>query len=1091
MGFLMPSALIREGSFVEVVAEPYATWGVGKLTGISGGMARIQYFDAPGAKQPKAVECPLSQVRRVVLPAQTRVYRRHAAGRWQVGRVLECEGDTVFVQFPNKEYANVEAALLQVRWRCPLTDPLQLLGAEATETPFLADARSEFVRQVARQRTSSAGITALLCSSIDLVDYQFETVRRVLTDPVQRYLLADEVGLGKTIEAGVVIRQFFLDHPEKACAVVVVPTTLVQQWRSELSVRFGLAGQLDHCLHIVGHENLSALATVLDASVGLLVVDEAHHLSRNGNAAQERLYEMLRACSRKTPRLLLLSATPVLGDEEGFLRVLHLLDPVVFPLTDVDGLRRRIASRQVVAEVVAMLTPENLWGLRPELDRLEEAYSDDILLMEKVAALREVLNTYPNEEDEAYLAALSDLRSHLLESYRLHRRLLRNRRAAVPWATPRRCGLTVTPFSSRGAKRRHESLEQLRLHLNGIAEPLPQIAMDLMCAAVQTHYPTSLRQLLSEAGVADTDALMLAQEADVAGERLRAESARFDALVALVQRLVEKAGVQVVVFCDQAADANRAEQSLSQALPGLVARHESGAVVADANEPCDTGATWRRFLTAPEQVRVLVCDARAEEGVNLHGGKKIAVHFDLPLAPNRVEQRLGRLDRYGTGDPIPSHVLIDEDMPDEAAWLKVVDSGWGVFDRSVASLQYLIESASRPLAGEWMGQGTQALIDHSERLAGPDGMVQRELQQLDHQDALDALGEVPETALDEIEDCDGEWQSWRDAFKHFAVEVLSFEQLFEGSSASSLPGADPVFRMSYVLPDRGRPTLIPLSAYLRCFLQSVDRSHSNSRTPVSHRYVFRRQNAVSHAASGQEVYPLRVGDALVTALEQFCQQDDRGRAFAVWRVDRQHEVSNPCGADLFFRFDFIVRPELSQLELDAALDVSALARKAGVLMPPLALRIWVDGSGTILDEPPQVLTARYSDVWNGSRRDFNLNPRRWRQMPLDVQSAWMRDWPELCEQRRADAQAAVLDSQQYRSHVEKALKACAEEARLRRTQGASRLVRLAGAAREQEEEELERDDGMYQQLEQVLSQPVLDLDVVGAMFVAADNPFEA
>lgn len=457
----MPPIGIKSGSFVEVKLMPYSTWGVGKFVGAAGGVARVQYFDAPGAPLPDIVECPVACLRWVTLPIQTRVYRRHAAGRWQVGRVLHDEDNEVLVQFPNNDRPTIEAEHLQVRWSRPLQDPLPLLAVEATETPFMADTRSEFVRQVSRQRAAAIGVTALLSSSIDLVDYQFEVVRRVLTDPVQRYLLADEVGLGKTIEAGIIIRQYFLDEPERARAVAVVPATLVQQWRSELSVRFGLEGLLDRRLHVVEHDDLDALNAAFEAGAGMLVVDEAHHLSHRGSATRERLYAMLQAHSRTTPRLLLLSATPVLGDEAGFLRVLHLLDPVVFPLDDVEGLRRRIASRQVVAEVVAMLSPENQWSLAPELERLEEVYGDDRLLMEKVSALRAVLETFPDEEDEAFIAALADLRVHLVETYRLHRRLLRNRRATVSWATPRRSGLKAVPMRSQGAQRRSELLERL------------------------------------------------------------------------------------------------------------------------------------------------------------------------------------------------------------------------------------------------------------------------------------------------------------------------------------------------------------------------------------------------------------------------------------------------------------------------------------------------------------------------------------------------------------------------------------------------------------------------------------------------------
>jgi len=1067
---------------------PYSNWGVGKFVGAAGGVARVQYFDAPGAPPPDIVECPVACLQWVRLPIQTRVYRRHAAGRWQVGRVLHDEDNEVLVQFPNNDRLTIEAAHLQVRWGRSLQDPLPLLAVEATETPFLADARSEFVRHVSRQRTAAMGITALLSSSIDLVDYQFEVVRRVLTDPVQRYLLADEVGLGKTIEAGIIIRQYFLDEPEHARAVVVVPATLVQQWRSELSVRFGLEGLLGRRLHVVAHEDLDALNAAFEAGAGMLVVDEAHHLSDQGSMTRWRLYAMLEEHARTTPRLLLLSATPVLGDEAGFLRVLHLLDPIVFPLDDVEGLRRRITSRQVVAEVVAMLSPENQWSLAPELERLEEVYGDDRLLMEKVSALRAVLDTFPEEEDETFIAALADLRVHLVETYRLHRRLLRNRRATVSWATPRRNGLKAVPMGGQGAQRRSELLDQLRLLLNSAVALSGNVATTLLSAAVHPRNAASLHGQLHAAGVRDAQILALAQEVDAAGERLRADSERFKALVTLVQGLLQTAGVQVVVFCDQCSDAEQAAQALEQALPGRVSRHEPEKSSLEEDEDVASPA-WRRFLSAPEQVRVLVCDARAEEGVNLHGGKKLAVHFDLPLAPNRIEQRLGRLDRYGTGDPIGSYVLVDEGLPDEVAWLQVLDAGWRVFNRSVASLQYLIESTARPLAQEWMDQGTQALWDHAQQLAGDEGLVQRELHNISIQDALDAQGAVPETALESLEECEGDWQSWRDAFKRFAIDMLSFEQTALTSGGAQT--TDPVFRIAYVHSDRGRPTLITLPEYLRVFLQSVDRAHSTSRAPMTHRYAFRRQSTVSRAALAQQIYPLRVGDSLVTALERICERDDRGRAFAMWRVDRQFVANNACGADLYFRFDYVVRPRLSGAELGEDVDAHAFARKADVLMSPMALRVWIDGTGVVIDEPPPLLTARYSDAWVGTRRDFNLNPQRWRQLPSQVQSAWMRDWPALCAQRRGNAESAVLNSADYRDHIRKALEACTEETRMRHAQAASRLARLDGAARAREQQEVARDEKLYAALQAALSEPILLLDVVGAVFVADDTPFDA
>lgn len=1080
------------GAFVQVNAAPYADWGIGKLLGATAGIGRVQYFDAPGAASPPIVEYLLTHIKPARLPAQTRVYRRHSTGRWQVGRVIDDDETVLFVQFPNGDAVNVDAADLQVRWNRPLRDPLPLLVSGATETPFLADARSAFTRQVALQYAATSGITAALSPPIELVDYQFEVVRRVLTDPVQRYLLADEVGLGKTIEACIIIRQYFLDAPESARAVVLVPRALVWQWRNELSARFGLGNCLDDFLHVVSQDNPEELEETLE-NAGLLVVDEAHHLSRLSNEREVALFRHLQVHAHKIPRLLLLSATPVLSDPEGFLRVLHLLDPLAFPLDDIDGFKRRIATRQIIAEVVAALVPENLWSLAGELERLQDAYGEDILLMNKVDALRAIIDTFPDEEDEGYLAALADLKTHLIESYRLHRRMLRNRRKSVQWATPGRAGLKRVSFSSEGADRWRHRIEELRLWLNGLDALPDALRVALLESAVNPRRLMSMRVLLEQHGVRDGNALDIASALDNSAHRMRDGHERFDALLATVERLLAAPDVQIVVFCSERADADRVAERLRRSLGTQVVLHE--VRVDDGDE--DRSLPWQQFLSAPQKVRVLVCDARAEEGINLHGGKKIAVHFDMPGSPNRCEQRLGRLDRFGTGDSIVSYALQDEANPDEVTWIDTLDTGWQVFKRSVASLQYLIESALQTLSEEWFARGTPAIQEHLAALAGPHGLVERERRQIDLQDALDALGEQEADTIDQLDEREQAWREWRAAFYGFAREALKFEVRYEGPRPTN-DDADEAFRVGYALHHGEPQTLIPLDNYLRTFLQSVDSESRNggSRSWLSHPYVFRRQNALTRAARARGVRVLRVGDPLVTALEQFCEHDDRGRAFAMWRVDREYEVRDPSGADLYFRFDFVIRPAALVATLDGrgaeaqSIVEQALARKAQALFAPLFVRVWVDGAGAIVADPPERVASPYRKVWQSSHRDYNLNSGRWRNLPPAVQSSWLRNWPALCAEARRHAETAALQSEARQHHVKQALAALDSEVRLRDSQSESRLARLAGVQRQRELSERARDDALYATIRSALAGPDVDLDVAGAVFLASDSPFE-
>src|SRR5204863_127558 len=134
---------------------------------------------------------------------------------------------------------------------------------------------------------------------------------------------------------------------------------------------------------------------------------------------------------------------------------------------------------------------------------------------------------------------------------------------------------------------------------------------------------------------------------------------------------------------------------------------------------------WLAFNTDATRP-ILVCDRRAEEGLNLQGGRKIVVHYDLPFNPNRVEQRLGRADRYGSGDAVRSIVLACRDNPFETAWIDYLDTALRVFDRSIASLQYLIEDATRSLGVSLFMEGAEAIFDLTTASAGEEGTIERE-----------------------------------------------------------------------------------------------------------------------------------------------------------------------------------------------------------------------------------------------------------------------------------------------------------------------------------------------------------------------------
>jgi ATP-dependent helicase HepA len=371
--------------------EQHKEWGVGKVLDVSAAVAQVEYFHSP-LDEPLVVSLPVKCLGQVTLAPETRVYwHDQQTGVWRVGRVTDGEGDRIAILFPNSDDRVLSAKEVFVRWNRPITNPTPYLANQMNETPLFADARSGFVEAIIGQRAACQGMSALISSVIDLEAHQVEVVRRVLQDPVQRYLLADEVGLGKTIEAGVIIRQYAIDDPNHHKIVIVVPEPLVSQWCDELLRRFLLGSQLGRSILVLSMNNRVEIRREL-INAGMLVIDEAHHLSSDAE-----LYHLICENAPNVPRVLLLSAAPVLRNERGFLEMLHILDPVVFPLTEEEAFRRKVAHRQALAETVAGLVPENLFQLDNILDGLIERFPDDPLLVRHVEVLRSVLAGLPDD----------------------------------------------------------------------------------------------------------------------------------------------------------------------------------------------------------------------------------------------------------------------------------------------------------------------------------------------------------------------------------------------------------------------------------------------------------------------------------------------------------------------------------------------------------------------------------------------------------------------------------------------------------------------------------------------------------------------
>lgn len=1070
--------------FVRATTGQEAFLGVGKLVERQESLCVVQYFDSPTSDF-VFQNIDERQIQRVTIAEQTRVYHfDEAAGVWEIGRLLDDHGDTQLVQFPNGKTKHLKSEALFVRWACPIQDPTPFLANRINESPRFSDSRSAFVRSQMRQRAASMGMSALLACAVELEAHQIEVVRRILQDPVQRYLLADEVGLGKTIEAGVLIRQCVLDSQHQCTILVLVPKALVSQWRDELASKFFLERSLDRIIHVIALDDDDRIRAILP-KVTMLVIDEAHHLTERRLGDGKRIFTEIAQAAPAIDRVLLLSATPALHNERGFLEMLHLLDHVTYPLDGEEAFRRKVEGRQALAEIVAGLTPENVLYLDYTIDQLAALFPGDEFLQQHAAALRAVVETMPDVSDPALVDAIGRLHAHLSEVYRLHRRILRHRRRSIGGLTPERSGAEIVRYRSSdraaltAAIDDWRSGEALMLDAAG-SEDLWTVRVRAFWRVVDraSQYPSSgagVIGFLAERSSMFGDSDRFASISRCLGRKGLFED-RAGALIDALRPFLH-AKAQCVVFCSDAETANELAKWIAQHLGIIVDRHNPGS------------AEWMAFRDGVDHP-ILVCDRRAEEGLNLQGGKKVVVHYDLPLNPNRLEQRLGRADRYGSGQAVRSLVLACDDDPFEIAWVGYVDSALKLFDRSVASLQYLIEQTVRGIARALFTDGAEALVDLINKSVGDQGLIEREIKAIDQQDALDSLGAPPTELVDGLSEVDEDWQSLANDTSLWLEQMLQFRSMDEPRLGAS-GGPSPPFR--YVYSTSQRHTLLPLPDFMAYCEDALDISLTSrgGRVIRTIPYTFRRRTALHRAARASGVGLLRYGDALMSGVMALTEADDRGRSFAMWRFTPEH-VGDPV-ADIYLRFDFVLEADvagaanvLSRHGRDTSAASAAVRRRSDMALPPFYRSIWLDRELTLVTD--ETLLARlvrpYSAAPDRSGAvDLNLNARRWQRV-LELPLPELGYWSDLCGKARLAAEIALRGDPDLIDGL-----ARAEQRALRVDLG--RIGQLRARARAgadaEDDSELVLEERLAAALRDGIRAPSVRVDTVGAAFLSANR----
>jgi len=950
--------------------------GLARVGEVRPDQVRLDCFESVTKPVAKQVWTRSGECRRALLATQTRVFWQDPdTGVWRAGRVVGGEPSGYFVRFPNTwDDRILPETALRVRWDRPVSDPLDVLISGANESPFFRDARLPMLSSLVRQRAACGNIPALLSSTAELYQHQVRAALTVLNDPVQRYLLADEVGLGKTIEAGYVIRQLLLDHP-KARIAIVVPDVLRRQWLSELVDRFFIDDFPSATVKIAAHESPQAWSKYNEFD--LLVVDEAQQLVRTRDPNQSP-YREVRAVAHAVPCLLLLSATPVMRHEWSTLALLHLLDPDLYRWEEIDRFRDRLHLRKRLANAMFSLTDDYEYMLPGVIEEIDALTPPDPRMRELSAAVLDLLgktgDLRPEYDHAALRLRVEALRAHISETYRLHRRVIRHRRSQVLRDDQ---DSTTLPFEVRGRRQPEILLHDSDAHLAGQAAVLEwntavhDWLLDHDAGGRAVEYGQILAILVSRTGgplddLIDTlrwRVLGDAQAAERAGlspeeravasapellpgerrllERLDSVSADLPSenLSATLTGPIRRCG-RLVVFCGPGSLAPWLAAVL-RAAPLDIAVHEHTARV---------GA--ERSETAIQDWLghggVLVADASADAGRNLQRADGV-VHYRLPWSPNELEQRIGRVDRYGSQEAAFQYVLGDRGGLDHmaGAWLATLITGFEIFDQSISALQEVVDERLLAIWEVALTGGPAALVEESKALRDVLAEERREVERLDVLEASYEPGGAGRGTFAALDDLETDWRSIRDTTLNYA-----------GGSAGGLRLQLRDLRDGLLEFTRGhRDPLVPPR-----LLASM-----GAIPEVSRSGMFNRARTLRFPGTRL----LRIGNPMIDLLGRIAAIDDRGQASAHWRLDRRLKGKTLA----YFGFDYLIEAATEQalhLVKHALGAAFALRRQADQSFPPFLLRIWVPAFQTLAVSDPELL-AWLNQPYAHDVGDRNLN----------------------------------------------------------------------------------------------------------------------
>lgn len=610
----------------------------------------------------------------------------------------------IHLEYKDDQYPSEERLIWELEARGRLVEPLALPDGGSPAMPA-----EDFDALVRAARWTAASpyldpdgsgplerlpISSPFHGAVQVEDFQLVPLLKALQMPRVNLLLADDVGLGKTIEAGLILTELLLRRRIQR-VLILTPASLRLQWRDEMRDKFALPFDLvdraeTHALRrrlgmdanpwrsfsrIIASYHYLRQPDVRDQFLAacrtaegspnlpwdLLIVDECHNLMPSAIGEDSDLCEMLRLVAPQFEHRLFLSATPHNGHTRCFTGLLEILDPVRFSQTGELKAREKERIQQVVLrrlkrEINARSNPPKFCTRNPPQAIALDLSAQELALSRAFDAFRTAIRS---------LIAGGERRRRRSGSFAVE--ILGKRLLSCPTAFAeswRRCKEGLDEAEAAG----DEAVDAVRRNVEReTADDREAQSRDATAAGVVGAWLKSVAgELAGE--IAGLDAAVRGLLLDGArGDIVAldpAADARFEALCGLIDRLLRQQGAwrddeRLIVFTEY-------KTTLDYLVRRLRERHEDERVLSlfGGMDETERDLVKRAFNDPSSPVRVLVATDAAAEGLNLQRTARYLLHFDCPWNPSRLEQRNGRIDRHGQARDVTVHHFISEQDQD-------------------------------------------------------------------------------------------------------------------------------------------------------------------------------------------------------------------------------------------------------------------------------------------------------------------------------------------------------------------------------------------------------------------------------------------